>query len=398
MMLSRPMGRQQLFLALRENIERGRYAPGSWLPAERALAQEFDVDRSAIRRVLMQLESQGLIVREAGKRPWVRGVQSVHTLPAMETGSTGAGQPPKASPTMLKSGLRTIVAILPQHPVFPASLAILHGINAALRSTEAPFRLQILDTHGGSDGQETALEKQALDSVIRESIAGVVLWHMGGAATLPQLQELESRGTPVVFVDRYPASLACDFVGSDNQAGVEAAIEHLWQLGHRRIAYLTVDEQTTAVAARFRAYKEAMAAAGIVPRTDWIFQASQNCAADVASAYTQFFALSEPPTAVLAMNDSLAYRFLTECQKRGTRVPEDISVVGFDDLERHSPRAALLTTLHQPFDKMGRRAAEILLRRLAGPETQREPRQHVLMPTPLVKRLTCGPLLPETLL
>ena len=378
MISPRPVGRQQLFLTLQERIERGHYAPGSWLPAERALASEFGLDRSAVRQALRQLEDQKLIVREIGKRPWVCGGSSAR----LGAGNGYAGQPAEA-------GLRTIVAILPQHPVFPTSLAILHGINAALRSTEAPFRLQVIDTHGGSERWEILRERQALESVVRENIAGVVIWHMGGTETLPPLRELERQNIPVVFVDRFPPELTCDFVGGDNYAGIAAAVDYLRQLGHRRIAHLTTDEQATAVLERRAAYTQALRTAGIPPQPEWVFSVSHHNTTDVAPAYNHLFALSEPPTAVLAMNDALAYHFIAECQTRGRSVPEDLSVIGFDDLEKYSPRPALLTTLHQPFDKMGHRAADLLLRRLSGSDGPPWARQHVLLPTPLVKRSTC---------
>ena len=377
---SEPVGRQQLFLALQERIEQGHYAPGSWLPTERALAHEFGLDRSAIRHALSQLEELTLIVRETGKRPWVRG-----SRPARPATGGGTARP-------ANSGLRTIVAILPQHPLYPASLAIMHGINASLRSTEAPYRLQVIDTHGGSESRETSLEKQALDSVIREEIAGVVLWQLGGAETLPQLRELERRGIPVVFVDRFPPGPTCDFVGGDNHAGIEAAVEYLWSLGHRRIAHLTTDEPATAVLERLDAYGQAMLMAGLTPRPDWIVKIPHDETMNLSLACDHFFSLPEPPTAVVALNDALAYRFIAECQKRGKGVPEDVSVIGFDDVEQHSPRPALLTTVHQPFAKMGRRAADLLLRRLSESESPQEARQHVLLPTPLVKRSTCRPI------
>lgn len=378
---SEPVGRQQLFLALQERIEQGHYAPGSWLPTERALAQESGLDRSAIRHALAQLEELGLIVRETGKRPWVRGNQ-----PAQAKSGGGTARPSN-------TGLRTIAAILPQHPLYPASLAIMHGINATLRSTEAPYRLQVIDTHGGSESRETSLEKQALDSVIQEEIAGVVLWQLGGADTLPQLRELDRLGIPVVFVDRFPLGPTCDFVGGDNYAGIEAAVEYLWSLGHRRIAHLTTDEPATAIFERHKAYQEAMLAAGPVPPSDWVFKVSYDDTTNVSPACDHYFSLPVPPTAVIALNDALAYRFIAECQKRGKGVPEDVSVVGFDDVEHHSPRPALLTTLHQPFAKMGRRAADLLLRRLSQSNSPPEARQHLLLPTPLIKRSTCRPLL-----
>lgn len=388
MMLSRPMGRQQLFLALQERIEQGHYAPGSWLPAERALAAEFSLDRSAVRSALAQLEAGGLIVRETGKRPWVRTGQAS----PRQTRSGSHLRSGLQTPTGRRTEMQTIAAILPQHPVFPASLALMHGINTALRSAEAPFRLQVMDTHGVTALRAALLEQQALDSVLREKIAGVLLWHLGGDETLAQLREMEQHGIPIVFVDRFPPKLACDFVGGDNHAGIEAAIDYLRGMGHRRIAHLTSEEQSTAVAERLAAYRDTMLADGLPPCPEWIGIVSQDNTSHVASVFDQFFDLPDPPTAVVALNDSLAYYFIEECARRGKRTPEDISVIGFDDLEEHSPRPPILTTLHQPFDKMGRRAAEILLRRLSGPEARQEPRQHVLLPTPLVVRSTCRPL------
>ncbi len=383
-------GPPQLFLVLKERIECGVYAPGAWLPAERALAEEFRLDRSAVRRALCRLEDAGLIVREPGHRPWVRGGPAVSPGTRRPPSAGQTGRPRPARPE--RAAPRSIVAILPQHPQYPASLAILHGINAALRSAESPLRLQVWDTHGGGDQRETRLELEALASVARERLAGAVLWHLGGPETVPPLRALEKRGIPVVFVDRFPPEMSCDFVGGDNQAGVETALDYLRDLGHTRIAHLTTDEQSTAVLQRRDAYTDALTLAGTPPDPDLIFAVSHTDTACVAPACDHFFGLADPPTAVLAMNDPLAYRFIAECGKRGVRVPEDISVVGFDDLEQHSPRPSLLTTLHQPFDKMGRRAAELLLSRLSAPDPAPPVRRHILLPTPLIARATCRAL------
>ena len=385
-----PGGQPQLFFVLQERIESGVYPPGAWLPAERALADEFRLDRSAVRRALCRLEGVGLIVREPGRRPWVRGGLTSVARGTRSPQATGHdSRRPRPARAAGTAALRSIVAILPQHPQYPASLAILHGINAALRSAEAPLRLQVWDTHGGADRRETRLELEALASVARERLAGAVLWHLGGPETVPPLRALEARGIPVVFVDRFPPELVCDFVGGDNQAGVETALDYLHGLGHKRIAHLTTDEQSTAVLQRRDAFADALTLAGTPPDPDLIFAVSHADTAHVAPACDHFFGLANPPTAVLAMNDPLAYRFIAECGRRGVRVPEDISVVGFDDLEQHSPRPSLLTTLHQPFDKMGRRAAELLLSRICAPDPAPLVRRHVLLPTPLIARATC---------
>ena len=374
----KPLSRQQLFLTLTERIEQRQLAPGELLPSERALGQEFGVDRSAIRYVLQQLEDRGLVVREPGRRPWVR-----HSMQG-NAAVNGMGRS--------ETALRTILVIVPQHPIYPASLALLYGINTTLRSNEACYRLQVFDTHGNSKHDEAALENQALDSIIDERIAGIVLWHMGDEAAVQKIRALQEQGVCVVLVDRYPAKLGCDFVGVDNRAGIEEAISYLRSLGHTKIAHLTTDESTTAVLERLKTYKEALLETCGSPHPEWIFTLSQDDPKDVRPAVDHFFSLENRPTAVCAMNDSLAHYFIAEVEARGMDVPGDISVIGFDDLERYSPRPALLTTLHQPFDKIGRRAADLLLYRLGSEDAAMEPRRHILLPTPLVVRSTCRSL------
>lgn len=373
------VGRQQLVLRLRERIERGDYAPGAWLPAERALADEFGVDRSTIRAAIHQLEKQKLIVREPGHRPWVRGA---------EPGAPAAAPIREATP---KSA--TIFAMLPHHTGYPASLAVLHGINDTLQIKESPLRIRVLDTQAPSKALEIAAEKGALETALAEKVAGIIIWHMGGQTTVPLLREIREAGIPMVFVDRLPAGLPCDYVGVDNQGAVAEAIGYLARLGHRRIAHITTDEPTTAVQERLASYREALLRLGVKPRSEWIYTASRDNPTDLKAAVGRFFSLPEPPTAVFAMNDSLAHHFIIEAEDQGYSIPNDLSIIGFDDLERYSPRPALLTTLHQPFDNMGRRAIELLLARLAHPSSILETR-HILLQAPLIVRSTCRTLEP----
>jgi DNA-binding LacI/PurR family transcriptional regulator len=369
---------QSISLALQERIEAGDYRPGTRLPAERALAQEFGVDRSVVRAALLRLEEKSLIVREPGRRPWVR--------PDARRGAVSLSEQAR------RPALRTIAAVIPQHPVYQASAALLYGINLALRSEEEPFRLVVFDTHGDSDAENVLLEKRALDAVEQDRIDGVILWHRGGAETLPQLARLQDLGIALVFVDRFPSEMSADFVGVDNQASAAEAVQYLQKLGHRRIAHLTTTEQTSAVVQRQVGYRDALRAAGTTPRPEWIYQAAEVMSPDLAPAVRQFFGSPEPPTALFAMNDALAHLFIAAAEAAGHRVPADLSVIGFDDLERYSPRPALLTTLHQPFDRIGSRAVQLLARRLKSPEGFALPRQHVLLPTPLVVRSTCQPM------
>lgn len=368
---------QRVYQTIHERIGQGDYPPGVWLPAERQLAREFGVDRAVIRVALLRLEEQGLIVREPGRRPWVN--QKAHPAHLAD------------QPATKRADLRTIAAILPQHPTYHASSAILYGINLELRQEEAPLQLLVYDTHDDSAAVAVNLEKKALQAVEEEQVAGVIIWHMSGDETLPQLRRLQEKSVPIIFVDRYPTEMPCDFVGVDNETSAIEAVQYLLELGHRRIAHLTSTEQTTAVLQRKQGYQEALRLAGILPRPEWIYTVEEGVSPNVRPAVDHFLGQKEPPTAVFAMNDALAHYFIVEAEARGFAVPGAISVMGFDDLERYSPRPALLTTLHQPFDLVGRRAARLLLRRLATPASLSSPHMHILLPTPLAVRSTCGP-------
>jgi LacI family transcriptional regulator len=185
-------------------------------------------------------------------------------------------------------------------------------------------------------------------------------------------------------------------VGVDNRQGVRAAVDYLLGLGHRRIAYLTTDEQVTTVAERKEGYREAFLAGGTFPPPELLYTVPVERQARMETAAAYFLSLPDPPTALVADNDLHAFAFIREVQARGRRVPEDISVIGFDDIECYSPHPAMLTTVHQPFFQIGQRAAELLLRRLASPgESPSRSYQQVVLPTSLVIRSTCRPFSAE---
>ena len=139
-------------------------------------------------------------------------------------------------------------------------------------------------------------------------------------------------------------------------------MRYLLSLGHRRIAHITTGEPSTTVRERKQGYLDALRQAGITPKPEWIYVGSGVAAPGMAHAIEQFFNLNEPPTAVFALNDALAHYFITDAEAAGYSVPDRVSVVGFDDVERFSPRPAMLTTMHQPFDRIGRLAVSPLSR------------------------------------
>lgn len=191
-------------------------------------------------------------------------------------------------------------------------------------------------------------------------------------------------------------SLPCVYMGSlqvkhpqvtaitvDDDGGIRRAMEHLFSLGHRRIAHLGGGTEASA-RERTRAYCEAMKEAGLEP----FYLRGTHDAASGRRGVDVLFADPEPPTAILASNDYLALGILDRLRGMGLSVPDDVSVIGFDDIPNASNSVFSLSTLRQDTDAQARVAVESLKEILA--DKPKRTKRHV-MPVKLVIRQSSGP-------
>ena len=367
--------------SLRERIESGHYAPGEWLPTERDLAVELNVSRPIIQAAFKQLREDGIITQQGpGHRSRV---------------SAGAAKPEKSASAEPAS--RTIVAIMSNGPALVCGHFILRGINAALREKEALYQLVICDTDDAynqpsEDESDPSWERKYLERVEREGAAGLILFHSAGSETTPVISRIKQLGIPVVMIDRYSEDVECDFVGTDNRTASRAAVEHLIGLGHRRIGYVLRNERATSTEERLRGYRDALEANGI----RYVPELVTSAWPDARPALEYFRQLDRPPTALAAVHDFAAFDLIHEAEAMGIRVPEDLSVIGFDDIESYSPRPGILTTVRQPFFEMGRRAGELILDRQAPSSKPAErAHRHIFLPASLVVRISsAAPAIP----
>jgi LacI family transcriptional regulator len=364
----------QVSRQLQARIESGRYAPGEWLPTERDLALELNVSRPVIQAAFKHLREKGIITQPApGHRSRV-----------------GAGAADPAGPSPAGPVSRTIVAIMSNGPGLVCGHFILRGVNAALREKEAPYQLVIYDTDEAynqpvEDATDPSWERKYLERVEREGAAGVVLFHSAGKETTPVISRIQQLGIPLVMIDRYSEEIECDFVGTDNRAASRMAVEHLIALGHRRIGYVLRKERATSVEERLSGYRDALEAHGIRFAPELVTSAWP----DMKPALEHFGQLDRPPTALAAVHDFAAFDLIHAAEAMGMRVPEDLSIVGFDDVEFYSPRPGLLTTIRQPFFEMGRRAAELILQRQSS--RGHRAHRHIFLPGELVARSSSAP-------
>jgi DNA-binding LacI/PurR family transcriptional regulator len=199
--------------------------------------------------------------------------------------------------------------------------------------------------------------------------------------------EIRRQGVPVACYNVDVPDVAADYVGVDNDFGCRLAMQHLTGLGHKRIGFIGGRRGSGSAAARLKAYLDEVRRQRLSASDTLVEQGNWN----IESGHTmalQLLSLPKPPTAIVCANDSLALGALGALAQSGVKVPEDISVVGFDDIALAAHPLFGLTTVRYPKDEVAELTARLLTERIGKPE--RRPQKIVLRPTMVVRR-TAGP-------
>jgi LacI family transcriptional regulator len=196
---------------------------------------------------------------------------------------------------------------------------------------------------------------------------------------------------PIVLIDAdHPGLTEVHRIVVDDVRGGRCATEHLLGLGHTRIGFVGDPADNpfhfTSSRDRHRGYLEAHEAAGLSPRPEYTLE-GKHCRAEAQHLAEALLALAEPPTAIVAASDTQAFGVLEACRRAGLRVPEDLSLIGYDDLEMAD--VVGLTTIRQPLRTSGNLGMAQLLNLLRSPQSAEPVR--TLLPTELVIRRTTGP-------
>jgi LacI family transcriptional regulator len=200
----------------------------------------------------------------------------------------------------------------------------------------------------------------------------------------PIFPRLLEDGVPFIIVGRYPHERA-NYVDVDNVVGARMAVEHLLRLGHERVATITGPLNMCAGQDRLEGYRQALAARGIPVDEDLIAEGDFTEQGGQAAMRRL---LPHRPTAVFAASDMMAAGAIKVLREAGLRVPEDVAVVGFDDIPLASMVEPPLTTVRQPIEQLGSMAVELLVSLMENPGEETVHR--VVLPTELVIRASCG--------
>lgn len=226
-------------------------------------------------------------------------------------------------------------------------------------------------------------ERFYLDVMQSESVDGLVLPPFD--ETDPAVLDIVNTGLPVVCVDRSLAKSKTDLVEVDNYQGAFEAVNHLLDRGHKSIGLIEGRTQVSTSRERRRGYLEALAARGISPRRE-LMRAGDFKQESGRVLAQELLDLRKPPTALFVCNNLMTVGALGALHQRGLRVPQEVAVVGFDDLPWAEALDPPPTVVRQPAYEVGRQAMELLLKRIMEPT--RPPITVRLVPELVVRRST----------
>jgi len=316
---------------LRDHIRRGRFKLGDRLPDERKLAEKFSVSRRTIREAMNLLEKDRLILRHQGRGTFVAD-------PAI-TGPVRGGT--------------ALVGMM----VYEREYYFEKVIQGA--SVHAARKGYALAT--GSNATD-AEESEHVQAYLRNAVLGVVLAPRSEASRA-NYERLIERRVPVVFLDTFIAGVDEDYVVVDNAKGTALATRHLVELGHRRIGYLGHNrmEDLPCRPERRRGFRETCEELGLSVDPQWVLEADQSMNPE---GILRVLKSPDRPTAFVTYNDSLAVAAVQAARSCGLKVPEDLSVVGFDDSSLAGGFDVPLTSVNPEHRQIGISAVNLLLEKI----------------------------------
>lgn len=340
---------RQIFETLTRDIRAGRYRPGQKFPSEAALMNRFHVSRITVGRAVRDLQDRGMVDRFAGSGTYVTNSDTKN----------------------LTFGL--IIPDLGTTEIFePICQAIANAPAAAGHALLWPHA----DTAGASREQQAL---QLCEQCIVRKVSGVFCAPLEMTSHANEINRrvaasLKRAAIPVVYLDRRPEDPAArerfDLVSVDNQRAGYLAAEHLLSCGARHIAFLAVRGQASSVAGRIVGYRQAL---HTHRRVGHVFF-------DIPSNASRF-------DAYVCSNDRVAGHLMLALLAKGVRIPQDVRIVGIDDVSYAALLPVPLTTVRQPCAEIGETALQLLLDRIAHPMM---PARDVLLDCELVVRKSCG--------
>ncbi|HVM70598.1 MAG TPA: LacI family DNA-binding transcriptional regulator [Anaerolineales bacterium] len=306
------------------------------------------------------------------------GYCSEATRARVEAAIAELGFVPNRLATGLRSKRTNTLALVLTDITNPFFTTIARGVEDI--ASEAGYTVIFCNTD-----ESISKEQMYLQMLLEKRVDGILL--VPALSGIDSVNLVKKQGTPIVLIDRRLPGLQTDVVRCDSEGGAYELTRLLISLGHREIALLDGPKDVSTSEDRKIGYRKALTEAGISnsARLEQFGAFTQESGFDMTK---KLFSAAQRPTAVFAANNFIAIGALKALQELGLRVPEDVALVGFDDLPVALVTFPFLTVAAQPAYEMGTRAMEILLNRLSGKASEQF--QEVVLPAELVIRRSSG--------
>jgi len=278
----------------------------------------------------------------------------------------------------MRSRRTNVIGLIMPDVASPYCIEVMRGVNQAIAQSNYDL---IVYTTGDVRKYGTADQERRYVSLLNGSITDGVIVVTPAATAF-------STDAPLVAIDPNNESPDCPSIIATNRAGALAAMTYLTGLGHHRIGFITGRLELVSASRRLRGYQEGLAASGI-PLDEELVQISDYTTETAVERTRKLLTLANPPTAIFASNDMSAIGVYQAAQEVGVRIPEDLSVVGFDNLRESTYLKPALTTVDQFISEMGSLATEMVVKLIKGETLERNLHK---IPTQLVIRESCLPL------
>lgn len=285
-------------------------------------------------------------------------------------------RPSRAARLLRGATSQTVGVVIPdlENPFFTA---VVRGIDSVLQA--AGYTLLL-----GNSDEDGERERNVLETLRADGVAGIIFVPINAARGA--YRDVLAPPLHTVAVDRSPVNVRPDLVTVDNVEGTRRGVAHLIALGHREVALLGGPLRHSTATQRERGYEQALRDAGLPGRPELIHRADFREGGGYTGMKT-LLALPNRPTAVFVANNLMTLGAFRALHEAGVRIPEELALVGFDDMPWATSLNPPLTAVSQPSQEIGSAAADLLLDRIARPDRAI---RHLILETTLVVRASCG--------
>lgn len=346
---------KQLKKKIKRDINNNIYQDGESIPTEKELEQKYSVSRHTVREAVSELVSENLVERIQGKGTLVTRKKEYHN----NDKTVGIIVP------YIDDGLISKIVTGVENIVNKYNYKLLFGITDDSKEIQSRYIKHFTDGN----------------------VEGIIIFPAGTEAVDENIEKLSKQDCPLVLIDRLLDNVAANYVVVNNRGGGYKAVDHLISQGHRKIGFVTSSGwEISSIKERFQGYKRALKEYNLPVKDDYVFTFEPETL-DSEKTFKEvenYLTAVDSPTAIFCVNDLVAIDIINVCQKLNIDIPGELSIVGFDDIDILKRLNISLTTIAQPKEEIGKRAALMLINLILGKETQ----DNLILPTKLVIRET----------